>query len=226
MRLLLVEDDEMFGAALQKSLLRDGYAVDWIRCGRELLPAMRSAEYECVLLDLNLPDTTGEASLKLIRGRTPGLSVIVVTARGGVMDRITLLDLGADDYLVKPVDLEEVSARVRSVTRRAQSVPGGAAVLTHGPLKLHPARRSATWAGNVVALTNKEFWVLETLVRRKNQVLTRAQLEDALYGWGEEVDSNAIEVYVHFLRRKFHASLIRTVRGAGYQLGSLESFDA
>jgi DNA-binding response OmpR family regulator len=142
------------------------------------------------------------------------------------MDRITLLDLGADDYLVKPVDLEEVSARVRSVTRRAQSVQGGAAVLTHGPLKLQPARRSATWAGNVVALTNKEFWVLETLVRRKNQVLTRAQLEDALYGWGEEVDSNAIEVYIHFLRRKFHPLLIRTIRGAGYQLGPLESIDA
>jgi DNA-binding response OmpR family regulator len=112
MRLLMVEDDKLFGGALHKSLLRAGYAADWILVGKDLVAAMRAAEYDCVLLDLNLPDATGEESLKTIRARSPGLSVIVITARGGVMDRITLLDLGADDYIVKPVDLDEVTARV------------------------------------------------------------------------------------------------------------------
>ena len=219
MRLLMVEDEEMFGSALQKSLLREGYAVDWIQRGRDLVGAMRSAEYDCVLLDLNLPDTTGEESLKAIRGRSPGASVIVVTARGGVTDRITLLELGADDYITKPVDLDEVTARVRAVTRRAQKSLDGNAQLQHGGLKLNPARRTATWNGNVVPLTNREFWLLEALVRRKDQVSTRARLEEALYGWGDEIDSNAVEVHIHYLRRKFHPALIRTIRGVGYQLG-------
>jgi DNA-binding response OmpR family regulator len=219
MRLLMVEDDKLFGGALHKALLRAGYAADWIQLGRDLVAAMRVAEYDCVLLDLNLPDATGEESLKTIRGRSPGLSVIVITARGGVMDRITLLDLGADDYITKPVDLDEVIARVRAVTRRAQQSPGNSGELAHGALKLHPARRTATWKGDVVALTNKEFWLLETLVRKKGQVSTRARLEEALYGWGDEIESNAVEVYIHYLRRKFNPELIRTIRGVGYQLG-------
>jgi DNA-binding response OmpR family regulator len=219
MRLLMVEDDMLFGGALHKALLRAGYATDWIQLGRDLVAAMRVAEYDCVLLDLNLPDATGEESLKTIRGRNPGLSVIVITARGGVMDRITLLDLGADDYITKPVDLDEVIARVRAVTRRAQQSPGNSGELTHGALKLHPERRTATWKGNVVVLTNKEFWLLEALVRRKAQVSTRARLEEALYGWGDEIESNAVEVYIHYLRRKFNPELIRTIRGVGYQLG-------
>jgi DNA-binding response OmpR family regulator len=220
MRLLMVEDDELFGGALHKALLRAGYAADWIKLGADLMAAMRTAEYDCVLLDLNLPDSTGEASLRSIRARSPGLSVIVITARGGLTDRITLLEMGADDYLVKPVDLNEVTARVRAVTRRAHSKQGGSAELEHGALRLNPARRTATWNGDIVALTNKEFWVLEALVRRKGQVTTRARLEEALYGWGEEIESNAVEVYIHFLRRKFHPELIKTVRGLGYQLGA------
>jgi DNA-binding response OmpR family regulator len=219
MRLLMVEDDKLFGSALHKALLRAGYAVDWIERGKDLVAAMRTAEYDCVLLDLNLPDATGEASLRAIRGRSPGLSVIVITARGGLNDRIGLLELGADDYLVKPVDLDEVTARVRAVTRRAQGSQGSSAELEHGALRLNPARRTATWNGDIVPLTNKEFWVLETLVRKKGQVTTRARLEEALYGWGEEIDSNAVEVYIHFLRRKFHPELIKTIRGVGYQLG-------
>jgi DNA-binding response OmpR family regulator len=219
MRLLMVEDEELFGSALNKSLLRAGYAVDWIQRGRELVGAMRTVEYDCVLLDLNLPDSTGEESLKAIRARSPGISVIVITARGGVTDRIMLLELGADDYITKPVDLDEVTARVRAVTRRAQRPENGAPELQHGALKLNTARRTATWKGNVVPLTNKEFWLLEALVRRKDQVSTRAKLEDALYGWGDEIDSNTVEVHIHFLRRKFHPGLIRTIRGVGYQLG-------
>jgi DNA-binding response OmpR family regulator len=219
MRLLIVEDDALFGGALQKALLRAGYAVDWIQCARDVVAAMRVAEYDCVLLDLNLPDGNGEVALKTIRTRSPGLSVVVITARGGVADRISLLDLGADDYMVKPLDLDELTARVRAVTRRAMQSDGDATPLTYGALKLNPSRRTATWKGDVVPLTNKEFWLLETLVRKKDQVSTRARLEEALYGWGNEVDSNAVEVYIHYLRRKFHPDLIKTIRGVGYQLG-------
>lgn len=226
MRILMIEDDTLFGSALQKSLLRAGYAVDWIQAGRELLGAMRSADYDCVMLDLSLPDTDGEQCLKAIRERNPGLSALVITARGGLMDRLRLLELGADDYLVKPVDLDEVNARVRAITRRAQQAQGGGTgLLTHGALKLQPARRTATWKGQVVPLTNREFWLLETLVRKKGQILSRERLEETLYGWGDEIDSNAVEVYIHHLRRKFGSDLIKTVRGLGYQLGP-ETADA
>lgn len=221
MRLLMVEDDTLFGSAMQKSLLRAGYAVDWIQSGRELVSAMRAAEYDCVMLDLNLPDIGGEDCLKTIRERSPGLSAIVITARGGLMDRVRLLELGADDYLVKPVDLDEVNARVRAITRRVQQAQGGGSgVLSHGALKLQPSRRTATWKGKVVPLTNREFWLLETLVRKKGQILSRERLEETLYGWGDEIDSNAVEVYVHHLRRKFDPALIKTVRGLGYRLGA------
>lgn len=220
MRLLLVEDDALFGAALQKSLLRAGYAVDWIQAGSDLVGSMRSAEYDCVLLDLNLPGATGEECLARIRERSAGLSVVVITASGGLMDRVRLLELGADDYLVKPVDLDEVNARLRAITRRARQAQGGSDVLAHGPLRLQPARRTATWNGQMVPLTNREFWLLETLVRKKGQILSRERLEETLYGWGEEIESNAVEVYIHHLRRKFGASLIKTVRGLGYQLGA------
>ncbi len=224
MRLLMVEDDELFGIALKKALGREGWAVDWVRLGRDLEPAMRSAEFDCILMDLNLPDLSGEAALAAVRARTPGQSVIVITARGGIMDRIRLLDLGADDYVTKPVDLDEVAARVRAVTRRAHSSQA-AAELVHGPLHLHTDRRTATWHGNIVPLTNKEFWLLEILVRRKSQVHSRTRLEETLYGWGEETSSNTIEVYVHYLRRKFHRNLIRTIRGSGYQIGPEDAYD-
>jgi DNA-binding response OmpR family regulator len=225
MRILMVEDDTLFGGAMQKSLLRAGYAVDWIQAGKELVSAMRTSEYDCVMLDLGLPDANGEDCLQTIRERSPGMSVIVITARGSLLDRVRLLELGADDYLVKPVDLDEVNARVRAITRRVQQAQGGGSgVLTHGALRLQPARRTATWKGQVVPLTNREFWLLETLVRKKNQILSRERLEETLYGWGDEIDSNAVEVYIHHLRRKFEPALIKTVRGLGYQLGA-ESAD-
>jgi len=225
MRILMVEDDSLFGGAMQKSLLRAGYAVDWIQAGKELVSAMRTSEYDCVMLDLGLPDADGEDCLRTIRERNPGISVIVITARGGLLDRVRLLELGADDYLVKPVDLDEVNARVRAITRRVQQAQGGGSgVLSHGALRLQPARRTATWKGQVVPLTNREFWLLETLVRKKGQILSRERLEETLYGWGDEIDSNAVEVYVHHLRRKFEPGLIKTVRGLGYQLGA-ESTD-
>ena len=219
MRLLIVEDDDLLGAAVQKGLVRSGYAADLIRTGEHANVAMATHDYDGVLLDLGLPDISGEAVLQGIRVRNPGLPVLVMTARGAVLDRISLLDFGADDYMVKPIDLAELAARVRAVVRRTSSTADAHNDLIHGALRLQPSSHQAIWNGQPVRLTKKEYGLLETFVRRKHQVLTRAQLEDTLYGWGEEVGSNTVEVYIHFLRRKFCSSLIETVRGVGYQVG-------
>ena len=219
MRLLVVEDNDLLGAAIQKGLTRSGYAVDWIRKGTDLAVAMRTHDYDAVLLDLGLPVIPGETLLKSIRLQKSRTSVVVMTARGAIHDRVSLLDIGADDYMVKPVDLDELAARLRAVARRANTAVEAEVEIEHGALKLVPSRRAATWHGVPVQLTNKEYWLLETFVRKKNQILTRAQLEETLYGWGEEIGSNAVEVYIHFLRRKFCSGLIQTVRGVGYQLG-------
>lgn len=222
-RLLLVEHDRAFGAELAGILGRTGYTTEWIQWGCDLGPALRQARYQCALLDLDLPDLPGEAALQAVRQVDPGLPVIVVTALGNVMDRIRLLDLGADDHLTRPVDAAEVAARVRAVTRRTQRAQAAAVVLVHGPLCLRVDHRSATWHGREVPLTNMEYWLLETLLRRKQQVLSRTVLEEMLYGWGDETSSNTVEVYVHYLRRKFHRQLVRTVRGVGYQIGPAEA---
>ncbi len=219
MRLLLVEDHEPLGAATHAVLLRSGYAIDWVRSGNDVLASLASNEYDCVLLDLGLPGMSGEKLLASIRERSLPVAVIVLTALGGGHDRVRVLDLGADDYMVKPVDLDELSARLRAVLRRVQAKVLGSGEPEHGPLKLYLMNRTASWHGHLVPLTNKEFWLLEALVRRKNEILSRARLQEAMYGWGEEVDSNAIEVFVHSLRRKLSPKLILTVRGIGYQLG-------
>jgi DNA-binding response OmpR family regulator len=221
MRVLIAEDDLSLGGALQRVLTRSGYAVDWVRTGSHFALSVATHHYDLVILDLGFPDASGDDLLARLRAKRPNLPVIIVTARDEVRDRVRLLDIGADDYLVKPFDLDEFLARIRTVLRRAPADDGREGALIHGPLELLPKRRSATWNGEEVVLTNREFWVLEVFVRKRNQILSRSDLEDALYGWGEEVDSNAIEVYVHFLRRKFHPGLIRTVRGVGYQLGPL-----
>jgi DNA-binding response OmpR family regulator len=222
MRVLVVEDDDLFGSAVQKALIQIGYAVDWIHKGADLSISMATHQYECVLLDLGLPDISGETLLQRIRGSDPGVSVLVMTARGGIQDRVRLLDIGADDYMIKPIDLDELAARLRAAMRRARTSSRADNNLEHGALTLVPGRRAAIWRGQPLPLTNKEFWLLETLVRRKHQVLTRAQIEEALYGWGEEIGSNAVEVYVHYLRRKFGSRLIQTVRGVGYQIADAE----
>ena len=223
MRLLMVEDDELLGSATKAWLRREGFAVDLVHNGRDFHDSLQTQEYGFALLDLCLPDVSGESLLKSMRHSSPKLPVIVTSARAGVHDKVTLLSLGADDYLSKPFDLDELTARIRSVLRRfdSNSAESDASLLPHGELVLHTTRHSATWQGQPVELTRREYRVLETLVRRKNEVLTRAQLEDALYGWGEEVESNTIEVYIHFLRRKFDPALIHTIRGVGYQLASL-----
>lgn len=219
MRLLLVEDNELLGSAVHKGLVRAGYAVDWSHSGKGVLSSLASCNYDCVLLDLGLPEVPGDVLLKSMRTRGFSVSVIVITARCGIADRVKLLDMGADDYMVKPLDLDEVASRVRAVLRRVQGKAPASGNPEHGPLKLYPSNRMATWHGEPVSLTNKEFWLLEILVRRKNQVLTRSQLEEALYTFDVEVESNAVEVYVHYLRRKLSPDLILTVRGVGYQLG-------
>lgn len=221
MRLLVVEDDLLIGSAVQKSLLRTGYAVDWIRRGSELMHVLRTYEYDGVLVDLGLPDVGGEVLVRQAKAHNARLPVVVMTARGGVSDRVALLDVGADDYLVKPFDLNELLARLRAVMRRTPppSAKDCEADIELGALTFSPARRAANWHGAAVRLTNKEYRLLELLVRRRQQVLTRAQLESAMYGDSDDVDSNSVEVYIHFLRRKFSTSLIQTIRGVGYQLG-------
>jgi len=217
MRLLEIEDDELLGSAIQKGLKQAGYAVDWVQRGADVAVSMAACQYDAVLLDLGLPDITGDLLLKEIRSRDPGICVVVMTARHRIRDRVNVLDIGADDYMVKPVDLDELGARLRAVLRRSSSKLSQE-YEEFGALKLFPGRRTAEWHGQPVPLTSKEYWLLEAFVRRRNQVLTRSQLEDSLYGWGEEIGSNAVEVYVHYLRRKFSQNLIQTVRGVGYQL--------
>jgi DNA-binding response OmpR family regulator len=216
LRILLVEDDVLLGTSTKIGLEQDGYAVDWVNDAEAADRALTTHVYDAVLLDLGLPGTDGETLLQGWRVRGERTAVLVLTGRGYVLDRVRLLNLGADDYLVKPFDLTELDARVRAVVRRAAGVSSSA--LKVGHLELIPESQSVLWRGEPVVVTSKEFWLLEALVRNKNRVLTRRQLEDALYGWGDEVESNAVEVHIHHLRRKLSRDVIQTVRGAGYGL--------
>lgn len=218
MRILVAEDDTLVGDAVHKSLSRSGFAVDWVATGNDFRSALTTHEYGTVVLDLSLPDDSGEALLVHLRHKKPNIPVIVVTARSGIQDKLALLNMGADDFMVKPFDLDELAARISTVLRRVPTETADADAANHGPLTLLPQRFLAMWDGQAVALTHREFWVLDTLVRRKNQVLTRSQIEETLYGWGGEVESNAVEVYIHSLRKKFYSGLIHTVRGVGYQI--------
>jgi DNA-binding response OmpR family regulator len=219
MRLLFAEDDLLLGKATCAALLQAGHAVDWVTDGNQLLSVVNQHAYDCVLLDLGLPDVSGEECLRKLRGRQQHVPVVVLTARGQKGDRIAVLDLGADDYLVKPYDLDELAARVRAVVRRSRDVEHKAEFV-HGPLTLRYVTRTVLWRGEPVALTSKEYLLLDALVRLPARIVTREQLELALYGWGEEIGSNAVEVHVHHLRRKLSPKLILTVRGVGYQLGA------
>lgn len=219
MRILLIEDDDLFGSGVSRYLQREGFAVDWITDAAGFQSAMNHVEYDAVLLDLGLPDGSGEECVVAIRASNDHLPVIVLTARDAVRERVALLDMGADDYLVKPVDLAELCSRLTAITRRVQHARGEGDLLKHGALQLIASRRVATWNGEIVPLTARQFWLLEVFLRKKGQVLSRERLEEALYGWGQEVGSNTVEVYIHYLRKKFHPQLIVTVRGAGYKLG-------
>ncbi|MBU6438516.1 MAG: response regulator transcription factor [Betaproteobacteria bacterium] len=225
MRLLLVEDDEELGAGIKAGLNLGGYVIDRVRTGADMEFALHSHHYDCVLLDLGLPDAQGGDLVRAMRKRKDHTPVVVITAQWQVENRIQVLDAGADDFLVKPFDLNELTARVRAVLRRV-SISQEIKDLQHGPLWLHSRDRTALWHGELIPLSNKEFWLLESFLRHKGHILTRAQLEEALYGWGEEIESNTVEVYVHHLRKKFAPALITTVRGVGYQLGSEDALAA
>jgi two-component system, OmpR family, response regulator QseB len=214
MRVLLVEDDEMIAQGLQTALRQAAFAVDWMRDGKSAGIALQTASFDLVLLDLGLPHRDGIDVLRDLRKRGNATPVIILTARDEIQHRIAGLDAGADDYIVKPFDLDEVTARMRSVLRRAagRGDPG----IQHGDLRLDPITRRVEREGVPVPLSGHEYAVLEALLQRPGAVLSRTQLEDRLYGWDEQIGSNAVEVYVHGLRRKLGSDAIRTLRGVGY----------
>ena len=214
MRVLVVEDDRMIAKGLHTALKQDGYAVDGVSDGRSAAEALRSSRFDVVLLDLGLPERDGLEVLRELRSRGDATPVIIVTARDDVHNRIQGLDAGADDYIVKPFDLDEVAARMRSVLRRAAG--RGDPCIRHRGITLDPVSHAVERDGEPVVLSAHEFAVLEALLQRPGTVLSRAQLEDRLYGWSEGIESNAIEVYVHGLRRKLGSDAIRTLRGVGY----------
>lgn len=216
MRLLLAEDDPQLGDGLTVGLRQDGHAVDWVKDGMAADLALKSESYDLLVLDIGLPRLSGMEVLARLRGRGQTLPVLILTARDATGDKIAGLDSGADDYLVKPVDLDELAARVRALSRRAagRAVP----LLRHGDLVLDPAAHLVTLAGAPVELSAREYSLLQALIENAGRVMTRAQLESALYGWRDEPDSNALEVHIHHLRKKLGASLIKTLRGVGYMV--------
>ena len=216
MRVLLVEDDSMIGAAVKQALKDAAYAVDWVTDGEAAVHAVESESYELVLLDLGLPKGDGREVLRYLRGRGRKLPVIIVTARDSVEDRIDGLDLGADDYLIKPFEIRELLARMRAVLRREGS--GSAPLLSNGKLSLDPATREASFLGDSALLTAREFALLQALLARPGTVLSRSELERQIYGWNEEVESNAIEYLIHTIRRKLGATAIRNLRGVGWMV--------
>ncbi|KZX67530.1 DNA-binding response regulator [Alcanivorax sp. HI0033] len=216
MRLLLVEDDALLADGLQRALRAEGYTVDLVDRGDLVLPALAAGGFELVLLDLGLPGMDGMAALRALRQQDKQIPVIIISARDALDDRITGLDSGADDYLVKPFSAVELIARIRARLRRREAP--GSEILTVGDLAIDAARFSVTRGGEPVNLSRREMSVLLQLVRHRGRVLTRDQLEQGLYGWNEDVESNALEVHIHHLRKKLGSGLIRTVRGVGYSL--------
>lgn len=219
-RLLLVEDDEMIAETILDAMRREGYAIDWACDGREAELSLDNGVYDLVLLDLGLPKKDGIAVLNDYRRRNGDAPVIILTARDAVSERICALDSGADDYLIKPFDLNELAARTRALLRRRAGKRQP--VYAHGALALDPAAHEVTNAGETVALLPREFALLRVLIEEPARVFTKAELEERMYGWGEEVGSNTIEVHVHSLRRKIGGEQIVTVRGVGYRLKRCE----
>lgn len=216
MRILLVEDDLMLGDALRRSLKQEGITTDWVRDSEEAELALATEKYSLLLLDLGLPGKGGLDLLAGLRGRANALPVIILTARDAVSDRIKGLDAGADDYLVKPFDPDELAARIRALQRRQAGRISP--LIEFGTLVLNPATRDLFCRGERVYLSAREYVILVALMERPGAMLSRTSLSERLYGWGEEVESNAVEVHIHNLRKKIGAKQIRTVRGVGYML--------
>jgi two-component system, OmpR family, response regulator QseB len=216
MRILLIEDDSMIGKAVREGLVQAGFAVDWVLDGRAAELSLSCGVYDLAILDLGLPKKDGMAILAALRGTGNSMPVLIASARDTVPERIAGLDAGADDYMLKPFDLDELVARVRALLRRHAG--RGAPLLRAGELVLDPKRKEVTYHGTPVELSVREFAVLEALMQRPGAVLSREKLEESIYGWGEEVSSNAIEVHLHHLRRKLGLDVIRNVRGVGYRV--------
>ncbi|MNF56745.1 Transcriptional regulatory protein QseB [compost metagenome] len=214
MRLLLVEDDNALGAGVRSGLRQEGYTIDWLTDGASALHALLNEEFDLAILDLGLPRMDGVQVLQQLRASGSTLPVLVLTARDATEDRILGLDAGADDYLVKPFDLNELKARLRALLRRSAGRPQ--VLIEHAGVVLDPANQQVSYQGNPVALTPKEYQLLHELLSQPGKVLTRERLLQTLYGWDEEAESNTLEVHIHHLRKKLFSELIRTVRGIGY----------
>jgi len=213
-RILLAEDDPQLGRATQIGLEQSGYAVDWVNSGASALTAARLHQYGCVLLDLGLPERDGMSVLAALRASAYEGAILIVTARDQIPDRIAGLDGGTDDFIIKPFDLDELTARIRSAARRASG--RSRTTFTHDDIVIDVADRHVRKDGIEVPLTIREYSILLTLIENRGRILSRLQLEESLYGWGEEVESNAIQVHIHHLRKKLGRSLIRTVHAIGY----------
>ena len=221
MRLLLVEDDPILGDAIKTGLGQDGYNVDWISDGVQASQALRTEPFDLLVLDLNLPGKPGLSVLKELRNKSDPLPVLILTANDSIEDRVSGLDAGADDYLTKPFELDELLARVRALLRRSQG--RATPTLRHGELELDPAAHTVTVSGKQIDLSAGEFNLLHLLLEARGRVFQRTQLEEKLYGWNKDIESNTIEVYIHHLRKKLGSELIRTVRGVGYVIDKPES---
>ena len=214
MRLLLVEDDQLLGDGICTGLRQDGYTVDWVQDGEAADHALQSEHFDIVVLDINLPRLSGIEVLKRLRDRSSVVPVLLLTARDTVGDRIQGLDSGADDYLTKPFDLDELNARLRALLRRSSG--RATPLLVNGTIVLDPAAHHVTLEGQEVELSQREFVLLQVLMDNQGRVLSRSRLEETLYGWGAGVESNTLEVHIHHLRKKLGSNAIRTVRGVGY----------
>lgn len=220
MRILLIEDDLLLGDGVQKSLSHLGFTVDWMRDGRQGENALTGEEYAAVVLDLGLPQQNGLSLLQSIRNKGLRTPVLILTARDSKLDKLKGFSLGADDYVIKPIDMEELAARLHALIRR--SAGRASPRIKIGAVEIDPDTRQTWCAGKPVELSAKEFAVLELLVQNAGRVLTRTQMEQSLYGWGDSADSNTVEVFIHHLRKKLGSDFIRTLRGIGYIVGRSE----
>ncbi len=216
MRILLVEDDALLGEGIQTGLTQDGYTVDWLTDGKVAHQALQHEEFDLLVLDLNLPGLSGLDLLKALRSRESDMPVLILTARDTVSDRIAGLDCGADDYLVKPFDIDELSARMRALLRRSSGRASPSIV--NGELCIDPSAHHVTMSGREISLSQREFAILELLAVNVGRALPRSRIEETLYGWERDVGSNALEVHIHHLRKKLDNRWIRTIRGVGYMM--------
>ncbi|AUZ74103.1 MULTISPECIES: response regulator [Aeromonas] len=220
MRILLVEDDVMLGDGMVDALRSSGYTVDWLQQGLPALSVLKSEEFAALILDLNLPDIDGISLLRKLRREGQTLPVLILTARDALDDRVLGLDAGSDDYMVKPFALQELNARLRALVRRSKGQ--AQAVLEYGELQLYPESQQVTYRSEPVKLTPHEYKLLQELITQSGRVLSKDQLQQSLYGWDEGAESNAVEVHIHHLRKKFYSDLIRNIRGVGYIVPQLE----